>query len=271
MLSRKQELVNPVGPTMEIYSGYRRVDKEEFDKIYSGVQVPVTNEYLMVGEGVFRADGSPLSYRKICGFSAKNQEQMIAFDLLDNNEIPIKFLYGVAGSGKTKAALQYGLSKVSLHQFDGLFIVRHPISVGETLGLYSGNKDEKMKNWINPIIDNLAGGDLTLDTLLREGQLQFDVPGDMQGRDLKRLFIVIDESQQLSKEQVKMLGSRVSTGSVIVFCGDIDQTFDDRFKGDRNGLTFVISELRNEPEVGVCHLTQSIRGRVAELFSSLRT
>jgi PhoH-like ATPase len=255
---------------MEIYDGYRKVDKEEFDQIYSGEVDNPVNEYLTMENGVFRFDGSPLCYRKIRGFNAKNQEQMIAFDLLDNNEIPIKFLYGVAGSGKTKAALQYGLTKVGLHQFDGLFIVRHPISVGETLGLYSGNKDEKMKNWINPIIDNLSGGDLTLEGLLRDGKLWFDVPGDMQGRDLKNLFIIIDESQQLSKEQVKMLGSRVSTGSVIVFCGDIDQTFDDRFKGNNNGLAFAISELRNEPEVGVVHLTQSVRGRVAELFSSLR-
>jgi len=256
---------------MELYEGYRRVTKEEFDQIYSGAVDNPVNEYLMMEKGVFRSDGSPLSYRKIRGFTPKNQEQMIAFDLLDNDDIPIKFLYGVAGSGKTKAALQYGLMKVSLmHKYEGIFVVRHPISVGETLGLYSGNKDEKMRNWINPIIDNLSGGDVSLERLLADGQLHFDVPGDMQGRDLKNLFIIIDESQQLTKEQVKMLGSRVSSGSVICFCGDIDQTFDPRFKGDKNGLSFAIQELRNEPEVGVCHLTQSVRGRVAELFASLR-
>lgn len=255
---------------MEVYDGYRTVTKEEFDKIYSGEVDNLENEYLIKGEEVFRSDGSPLSFRKIKGFAPKNLEQKMAFDLLDNDDIPVKFLYGVAGSGKTKAALQYGLMKVGLLKYDGLFVVRHPISVGETLGLYSGNKDEKMRNWINPIIDNLSGGDTTLESLLRDGKLFFDVPGDMQGRDLKNLFIIIDESQQLSKEQVKMLGSRVSSGSVICFCGDIDQTFDERFKGDRNGLSFAIQELRNEPEVGVVHLTQSVRGRVAELFSSLR-
>ena len=67
-----------------------------------------------------------------------------------------------------------------------------------------------------------------------------------------------------------MLGSRVSSGSVIVFCGDVDQTFDNRFKGDKNGLSFAINELKNEPEVGIVHLTKSVRGRVAELFASLR-
>jgi len=257
---------------LEIYDGYRRVDAEEFDKIYSGALESPMNEYLIRSEleTAYRSDGSPLSFRKIKGFTPKNIEQRMAFDLLDNDAIPIKFLYGIAGSGKTKAALQFGLAKVAQFKYDGLFIVRHPISVGETLGLYSGNKDDKMKNWINPIIDNLAGGDISLDALLSQGKLHFDVPGDMQGRDLKNLFIIIDESQQLSKEQVKMLGSRVSSGSVIVFCGDVDQTFDARYKGDKNGLTYAISELRNEPEVGVVHLTQSVRGRVAELFASLR-
>ena len=256
---------------MEIYDGYRTVTKEEFDLIYSGELDHPENEYLIKGEEVYRWDGSPLLFRKIKGFSPKNIEQRMAFDLLDNDDIPIKFLYGVAGSGKTKAALQYGLMKVGLmHKYEGIFVVRHPISVGETLGLYSGNKDEKMRNWINPIIDNLSGGDVSLERLLADGQLHFDVPGDMQGRDLKNLFIIIDESQQLSREQVKMLGSRVSSGSVICFCGDIDQTFDNRFKGDNNGLSFAIRELRNEPEVGVVHLKQSVRGRVAELFSSLR-
>jgi len=255
---------------MEIYDGYRKVTNEEFNKIYSGEVDNPANEYLIKGEEVFRSDGSPLSYHLVKGFKPKNIEQKIAFDLLDNDNIPIKFLHGIAGSGKTKAALQYGLMKVAAYKYDGLFIVRHPISVGETLGLYSGNKDEKMKNWINPVIDNLSGGDSTLEALLNEGKLHFDVPGDMQGRDLKNLFIIIDESQQLSREQVKMLGSRVSSGSVIVFCGDIDQTFDPRFKGSNNGLSYAISELKNEPEVGVCHLTQSVRGRVAELFASLR-
>ena len=255
---------------MEIYDGYRKVTNEEFDQIYSGEIDSPINEYLIKGEEVFRADGSPLSYHLCKGFKPKNLEQRIAFDLLDNDNIPIKFLYGIAGSGKTKAALQYGLMKVSQYKYDGMFVVRHPISVGETLGLYSGNKDDKMKNWINPIIDNLSGGDVTLDALLGQGKLHFDVPGDMQGRDLKNLFIVIDEAQQLSREQVKMLGSRVSSGSVIVFCGDVDQTFDNRFKGDKNGLSFAINELKNEPEVGIVHLTKSVRGRVAELFASLR-
>ena len=251
-----------------MYEGYRVISEEELAHVYEGsLEIP-TNEYLIVGEEVYRFDGKPLSYKKLKDFKPKNIEQRMVFDLLDNDDIPIKFLYGIAGSGKTKAALQYGISK--LGKYDGIFIVRHPVTVGESLGLYKGTKEDKLKNWINPVIDNVEGGDFIVERMQRDRKIEFDVPGDMQGRDLKNKFIIVDEAQQLTRDQIKMVGSRVSTGSVIVFCGDIEQTFENKYKGEKNGLSWAIEGLKNEPEVGVVQLKQSVRGRVAELFAKLK-
>lgn len=251
-----------------MYDGYKHISEEDLAHVYEGSLVIPTNEYLIVENEVYRYDGKPLSFKKLKGFSPKNIEQKMAFDLLDNDDIPIKFLYGIAGSGKTKAALQYGLSK--LNKFDGIFIVRHPVTVGETLGLYKGTKEDKLKNWINSVIDNVEGGDYVVENMQRQRQLEFDVPGDMQGRDLKNKFIIVDEAQQLTREQIKMIGSRVSTGSVIVFCGDIEQTFEVKYKGEKNGLAWAVEMLKNEKEVGIVQLKKSVRGRVAELFASMK-
>ena len=254
-----------------VYDGYRVITDEELAHLYEGSLKIPPNEYLVVGGKAYRSDGKPLSFNKLKDFSPKNLEQRMAFDLLDNDEIPIKFLYGIAGSGKTKMAIQYGLSK--LGKYDSLFIVRHPVTVGESLGLYKGTKEEKIKNWINPIVDNVEGGEYAIERMQGQGKtpkIEFDVPGDMQGRDLRNRFIIVDEAQQLTREQIKMIGSRVSTGSVIVFCGDIEQTFENKYKGDKNGLGWAVEMLRNEKEVGIVQLKHSVRGRVAELFASMK-
>ncbi|MNG39683.1 PhoH-like protein [compost metagenome] len=65
-----------------------------------------------------------------------------------------------------------------------------------------------------------------------------------------------------------MLGSRIGEGSTIVFAGDYDQVFNKKYAGDRNGLLKMVDTLSGIEEFGVVHMTQSVRGRVAEIFAT---
>lgn len=232
----------------------------------------VTNQYVLHDGKAYRFDGRvlvPTRWSSIKGFTPKNVEQQCLFDLLDNDRVPVKTVVGIAGSGKTKASLQYGLHKVlDGKRFERLLIVRQPAVVGEEIGFLKGSLADKLAPWQSAIIDNLEGGRQQFDELMFMRKLEFDIPSYMQGRDIKRTYVVVDEAQMLTVDQVKMLGSRVSEGSIIVFAGDVDQTFKREYKTN-NGLTRMIEVLAGRPEFGFIRLHSSVRSSVAEMFASI--
>lgn len=230
------------------------------------------NQYVIIDDQALRYDGAQLvaaRYTKIKGFSPKNVEQRCLFDLLDNDDVPVKVVIGIAGSGKTKAALQYGLHKVAKGVYDRLLVVRQPAVVGEEIGHLKGSLADKLAPWQSSIVDNLEGGRYAFDELVRQGRLEFDIPAYMQGRDLKRTFVVVDEAQMLTLDQVRMLGSRVSDGSCIVFIGDTDQIMNKRYV-ENNGLKQVVGKLAGNDLFGFMRLTKSVRSDVAEMFATMR-
>jgi PhoH-like ATPase len=253
-----------------MYKGFREVTEEELAAIQEGNLRIEPNEYIKFGDEAFRYDGQkiiPLKYSKIKDFKPKNVEQKMLFDLLDNNNIPVKFAVGIAGSGKTRAAITYGLEKVKAGEFQRLFIVKQPAPASEhELGYLKGTKEDKMRSWMGSVFDNLQGGEMEAEYMIQRGQLEFDVVAYMLGRDLQSSFIIVDEAQLLTKNQVKLLGSRVSQGSVIVFCGDYEQIFNKKYEKD-NGLIAGVDLLKDSGLTGAVTLTQSVRSKVAELFA----
>lgn len=227
----------------------------------------VVNQYVIVDGQACRFDGTslvPTKWTKIKGFSPKNLEQRCLFDLLDNDDIRIKVVSGVAGSGKTKAALTYGLHKVEKGVYDRLLIVRQPAPAGEPIGLLPGDLPTKLAPWQAAAIDALSKE--TFDYMLRSGHIEFDVLQHMQGRDLRRTFIVVDEAQNLTVKEAKMLGTRCAEGSVIAFIGDVEQAVNKKYEKD-NGLTRIVEVMTGHSLFGYVRLTQSVRSDVAELFA----
>jgi PhoH-like ATPase len=253
-----------------MYKGYREVTQSELASIYEGKLVPGVNEYVLCEGEAYRFNGEtllPLKYDKIKGFAPKNLEQKMLFDLLSNDKIPIKVAAGIAGSGKTKAAMQYGLNKIKSGEYQRLFIVKQPAPAGEEIGFLKGDKNEKIRNWMGSIVDNLEGGDQELFYLQQRGQIEFDIVAHMLGRDIQDSIIIVDECQLLTKEQIRLLGSRVSKGSCIIFCGDYEQIFNKKYKAD-NGLVAMIEGLKGHDLFGMVELKESVRSKVAELFST---
>lgn len=261
----------------ERYKGYTKVNGEQFARYLEGKDLDqlLVNQYVIPEddeEQVMRFDGKELLrlvLPEIKGFKAKNVHQRMALDLLHNKDIPAKVICGVAGSGKTRMAIQYGLYLLSRGEIQKIFITRNPAIVGEEIGHLPGEKSDKINFITQPILDNLEDGMFGLENMLRTQTLEFDAPGFLQGRDLRHCFIIVDEAQMLNKELVKMLGSRVGEGSQICFVGDYNQAFHRRYKGENNGLVAMIEQLKGQPLFGVVELQHSVRGPVAEMFARM--
>lgn len=259
----------------ERYSGYIQVSDEQLARFYEGKDLEklLINQYVVAenNQAILRFDGEKLNslhLPKFKEFKPQNEEQKMAFDLMANKDVPIKTLIGIAGSGKTKLGLTFGLKALEKGDVNKLFIVRQPSPVGEEIGFLKGTKEEKLQAWFKPVLDNLEGGEFQLQQMIQRGLIEFEAPAFMQGRDLQSTFVVVDEAQLLTPEQVKMLGSRIGHGSTIVFAGDYEQVFNKKYSGDRNGLIKMVDVLAGHPLFGVVHMTKSVRGPVAELFAT---
>lgn len=201
-------------------------------------------------------------------FKPLNVEQELMFDLLNNDNVPIKVLQGIAGTGKTKSALKFGFEKLSQGIVDKIIIVRNVVSIGEKVGYFKGDKDDKLMKWNSPARDNLENDrQESLEELVENGTIQLEIPDTMQGRDIKKAWIIVDEAQYLTHDQVKMIGERVSQDTMIVFCGDVNQIYNQKFKGD-NGFKDLIN-LRGHHLIGFVELTEDVRSETSKLFATL--
>lgn len=257
------------------YVGYQSVNDHQLASFLEGRDLDQLkiNQYIIFEQDIFVYDGvkvMPIFYPYIKDFYPMNQSQKMAFHLLWNDEVPIKALFGVAGSGKTRMAIRIALEKLKDEEFSKLLLVRQPTAVGDDLGYLKGTKEEKMDAWMRPIRDNMteeefqfqirAGGKFTQ-------KIEFEVVGYMLGRDLRNTIVLVDDAQMMTKDQMKMVGSRIGEGSILILCGDIDQIFAEKYKKN-NGMESVWGSLPGSPLFGMVYLDKSVRSPVAELFAT---
>lgn len=201
-------------------------------------------------------------------FTPLNPEQECAFDLLADNDIKIKLLTGVAGTGKTKIAIQFGLHKLLKGEVKKIFLVRNPVHIGEELGFHKGDKKNKSLNWNNPIKDNMGDRLESLEEMADRGMVELDIPSEMKGRNIEDSWIIVDEAEDLTEEVFKMLGERVSSGSTIIFTGDIKQVSKVKFKNS-SGLERAFG-LKGKTDIfGSVELIEVVRSEVSKVFATL--
>lgn len=259
----------------ERYKGYIQVEDAKLARYYQGLDLDelYANQYLVTkDEKVLKFNGKEithLSIPEIKGFKHKNIHQMMALDLLHDKSTPAKVLTGTAGTGKTRLAVQYGLYLLGNGDIRKIFITRNPATVGQEIGYLPGEKSDKINFITQPILDNLEDGEFGLNRMIQKDEIEFDSPGFLQGRDLRNMLVIVDESQMMNRELIKMLGSRIGEGSQIVFVGDYEQAFDKRYRGENNGLLHMIDSLKGNALFGTVELQDSVRGPVAEMFAKM--
>jgi PhoH-like ATPase len=192
-------------------------------------------------------------------------------DLLCNQNIPVKIISGVPGSGKTKFAISYGLEFLRKGLYKSIFVVRHNVGIGKENGFLKGTKEEKILGWFGFLEDNLSDYQYTLEEMIERGMLEIEAVEYLKGRDIKNSFIIIDECEDLTEAQFKVIGERVSSGSVICFVGDYNQTTQEMFKKN-SGLLRAIQNITGYVEVGMVNFDSyedNMRGAVSKLFSHI--
>lgn len=223
-----------------------------------------------------RLESLHLSNEAIWGITARNAQQRMALELLLNDEIPLVTLTGKAGTGKTLLALAAGLMKIEdEHRYKKLLIARPVVPMGKDIGYLPGEKEEKLRPWMQPIYDNLEylfdtkkPGDIER-ILAGMGSIQVEALTYIRGRSIPGQFIIIDEAQNLSKHEVKTIVSRVGEGSKIILMGDPDQIDHPYLDAYSNGLTYVVERFKQEGIAGHVMLEKGERSKLAQLAADL--
>lgn len=171
----------------------------------------------------------------------RNQEHYI-LKLLDPGK-DIVFGIGPAGTGKTMLACQVGVKLFLEGQVDKIVVTRPAVSADEDLGFLPGTLEQKMAPWTRPIFDVFREYFYAneIEGMIAEGVLEISPLAYMRGRTFKDSFIIADEMQNATPNQMKMLLTRIGTGSKMAVTGDLAQA--DRLKD--NGLIDFINHLRD--------------------------
>ena len=169
----------------------------------------------------------------------RNQETYV-LSLLDESK-DIVFGIGPAGTGKTLLAVQVAVKKFKEGEVDKIIVTRPAVSVDEDLGFLPGTMEEKMAPWTRPIFDVLREyfNAREIEGMIAEGIIEIAPLAYMRGRTFKDAYIIADEMQNATPNQMKMLLTRLGSGSKMCVTGDLAQA--DRLKD--NGLIDFVNHL----------------------------
>lgn len=198
----------------------------------------------------------------------RNTEQKMAFDLLQNDKIPVKLLTGVYGSGKDYIMLNHALEAIKRGEKDRIIFIRQASYVKDTvdIGALPGTEQEKLLWTLRPVQD-IIGIDM-LDTYLASGQIENINLGFCRGASFKNSIVYITEGQNLTSSHIKLILSRLGENSQLYINGDYHQTDRTIYEKD-NGIATLKAKLAGNPLFGCVHLKKTERGEVSELANLL--
>ncbi len=166
----------------------------------------------------------------------------------------VVFGVGPAGTGKTYLAVCMAVSAFKSRQVEKIILTRPAVEAGEKLGFLPGDLHEKVDPYLRPLYDALQEllGLETYGRLMERGVIEVAPLAYMRGRTLSDAFIILDEAQNTTKEQMKMFLTRMGEGSKVVVTGDVTQIDLD---GKDSGLVHATEVLKGVEGIAVCRLT----------------
>lgn len=214
------------------------------------------------------------------GIKPRNLEQNFAMELLLCDDIKLVTLMGSAGTGKTLIALAAGIKKVVDERIYSKLLVSRPIiPFGKDIGYLPGDKDEKMRNWMQPIFDNLRllvgpceDVEGKVDHLMqsRGGRtIEIEALTYIRGRSIPKQYMIVDEAQNLTPHEVKTIISRAGEGTKVILTGDPYQIDSPYLDASSNGLSYVVERMKGQNIFGHITLTRSERSGLASLAASI--
>ncbi len=217
--------------------------------------------------------------RDIWGILPLNLQQKCALDLLLRDEIKLVTLIGPAGTGKTLLALAAGMRKAFDEAVYSRILVSRPIvPLGKDIGYLPGTKEEKLSHWMQPIYDNLeflcsstneGNSRQTQKWIMESGKIEMEAVTYIRGRSLPKIYMIIDEAQNLTPHEVKTIISRAGQGTKVILTGDPTQIDNPYLDKDSNALTYVVGKFSEQRLYGHIFLEKTERSELAALAADI--
>jgi predicted ribonuclease YlaK len=236
-----------------------------------------TNEYLLIyntdtdSESEMRFDGTQFVSLKLPPskyIKAKNALQRCALDMLNNTNITICAVLGGYGSGKSFLSMQMALYAVKEKGWQSKILgVREPVGEGAEIGFLPGDMSQKTDEFFMPLVQQLNGGEFELEQLKRNGVLESTIPFYLKGQTFPSTVILVDEAEDLSEKQIRLVGTRVGEDSKIIFDGDYKQAIGNN--GKTNPLVRMCNELKGNEKFACIYLDEDVRSSTSKIFAQL--
>lgn len=200
---------------------------------------------LMSGVIAITSRGKPIK--------CKTLGQKAYVDAIKNNTIC--FGVGPAGTGKTYLAVAMAVASFKAKEIEKIVLTRPAVEAGERLGFLPGDLQSKVDPYLRPLYDALQEmfGLETYQKLMEKGAIEIAPLAYMRGRTLNNSFIILDEAQNTTKEQMKMFLTRMGDGSKVIVTGDVTQI--DLPEGKASGLKHAIKVLEKVDDIAIMRLT----------------
>lgn len=273
------------------------VDPDVIDEIYSsrdGVDVakvfdtkPVANECFVLRSDrnsvICRYNPFTMMLRKVgkktCfGITPRNSEQAFALDVLNDPDIKLVALTGKAGTGKTLLALAAALNQSA--SYKQILLARPIVAMSnKDIGFLPGDAKEKVAPYMQPLFDNLnviknqfspTSSELKkIDDMLKNEQLVIEALAFIRGRSFSETYCIVDESQNLTPNEIKTIVTRAGEGTKMVFTGDIQQIDQPYLDASSNGLIYMADKMKGQKLFAHINLVKGERSELSELASDL--
>jgi phosphate starvation-inducible PhoH-like protein len=185
---------------------------------------------------------------------AMSPTQQVLLDAIEERSVILAL--GPAGTGKTYLAIAKAVEALEAGRCSRIVLSRPAVEAGESLGFLPGDLNEKLAPYLRPLYDALTErlGNKRLKALIADGVIEIAPVAYMRGRTLSDAYVVIDEAQNCTYTQLKMLLTRLGWRSTMVLTGDPDQT--DLLRG-LSGLGDIADRLEKVPEIAVVRLSDA--------------
>jgi PhoH-like ATPase len=208
----------------------------------------------------------------------RNTEQTLAYALLTDPETTLVVLSGIAGGGKSLMALLAGQEQGGRTNANAIYqqtcVCRSNWEMGKSLGYLKGDLKEKWEPWARPVLDLLELLRVKIDDL--EGMINGTNPdiqilpiNFIQGRSLNKRFMILDEAQNFTRDEVKAFITRAGAGTKVVLTGDIGQIVNPYLDPFSCGLSHVIQRMQGKDYFGCLNLKISERSTLAQQAADL--